>query len=85
MREKSTNVRNGKNSGSVENRKRFHRVKLELLGKIKVDIFKHLGTKLPKKRPFFSILLIITFSPPLSPLKYEKIKRKTQIAYKFIS
>ena len=44
-------------------------VKMELHGKMKVDIFQHLGSKLPGKRPLLSILVIPTFDPPFKPFK----------------
>ena len=49
-------------------------LKLELHGKMKVDIFQHLCSKLPQKRPLFSILPLTLFNPFSSPLKYEKSK-----------
>ena len=59
-------------------------IKVELYGKMKSDIFQNLGFKLHKKTPLLSFLPITNFNPLYSPLKYEKIKRESPIAYKFI-
>ena len=38
-------------------------LKVEFHGKMKVDIFQYLRSKLARKRPLFSILLVTTFNP----------------------
>ena len=51
---------------------------MELRGKMKDDICPHLGSKLPQKYPSFRFCPQQLLTPFTSPLKYEKIKRKSQ-------
>ena len=59
--------------------------KVQFHGKMKVNIFRHLGPKLLQKRPLLSILHVTSFNPLFQPFKIRKNQKQITETDNFIT